>query len=341
MNIKEFAKTIGVSTTTISSAVTGNGRISDATREMILQKMREMGYTPNLNARRLVSGRSYMVALTHIDQEAASDLFTMQVARAMVGPLKSLGYDLWLNLAPDSSEEQKLLRQLVRASTIDAVVIICEEVIPKKLLQELVNHNRQCVVVGHVPAENMQGVGSVVMNMRSGAQQVARLLVERGHRRIGFIDSYLRDKVSSFFIDELAELGVIFDQRYYAATSRAPEEGYKALQDLMSLPDPPTAIFARTDMLAISALRAARDMGLSIPQDLSIVGHDDLSLLAVFAPGLTTVRIDYNELADAATDVLSKLLSEPQLKQTPYIIDTSLVVRETVGYAGETVDGRP
>mgnify|MGYP000855197815 CR=1 FL=1 len=338
MNIKEFSTRIGVSPTTTSSAITGNGRISKATRQMVLQKMRELGYTPNLNARRLVSGRSYMVALSHVDQKAASDLFTMQVARAIVGPLKEFGYDLWLNLAPDSMQEYSLLRQLVKSSTIDGTIIISDWSVPKKLLRDVASRNQPCVVIGEKLIDDIPFVGSVMLNLKPGALEVARLFAAQGHKRIGFIDSDLRDRVFEYFADALKKLGTPINKKHYVAAGRDTEEGARALRRLMSQPNPPTAIFARTDVLAIGAIREARNMGLSIPQNLSVVGHDDLSILPLAEPGLTTVRIDCTELAKAAAEMLSGLLRNPDTDPEPKVISTSLVMRQTAAPTPRAAD---
>lgn len=295
--------------------------------------MKELGFTPNLNARRLVNGRSYVMALCHVDQEAAADLFTLQVAREIVGPLKSLGFDLWLNLAPDSAQEHALLRQMIKSRTVDGLILVCEQIIPRKFLRELSNNKRWSVVISHVPVEGMPFIGSVVMNLRTGVQEAAQLLVQNGHRRIGFIDSDLRDEVSVLFAEALAELGVKFELRnYITAEGRNVEDGSKALETLMSQHEPPTAVLARTDILAIGALRAARRMGLSVPGDLSVIGHDDLSFLTLAEPGLTTIRIDCTGLAEIATRILSDLLIDPNADLAPGIIDTSLIVRQTVGH---------
>ena len=333
MNIKEFARKIGVSPTTVSSVLTGRGRIGESTREMVHRRMVEYGYTPNLNARRLVSGRSFLVALSHLDRKAASDLFTMQIARAIVQPLKSFGYDLMLDLAPDSKGEYKLIRQLVKSSTIDGTIVIGGSDIPTQLLNDLASVEHPCVVIGQMNAASIRSVGSVKINLQPGVKQAAKYLVENGHRRIGFIDSDLRDEVSAMFIQALEELGVHFSRECYVMAGRDPEEAATALHELMSRSFPPTAILARTDVLAVGALREARSMGFAIPNDLSIIGHDDLSLLSLIEPELTTVRVNCEELAELAASVLHELLSEPETVPAARVSDTCLMVRRTAGPA--------
>jgi DNA-binding LacI/PurR family transcriptional regulator len=338
MNIKEFAAKIGVSPTTASSAFTGNGRLSAATREMVVTRAKELGFTPNVNARRLVSGRSYMVALSHVDPRAASDLFTVQVARSIVEPLKSRGYDLWLNLAPDNEKQYALLRQLAKSCTIDGSIILGEEKPPRKLLQDLAKRVHPCVLISHAPVSDIPFVGSVVINMQTGAEQAARHLAELGHKRIGIIDSDLRDSVSVFFRDTLKTLGISISEYNYTVAGRGLEDGGRAFVRLMSRSEKPTAIFARTDVLAISAIRAAREMGLFVPHDVSIIGHDDLSLLAFAEPGLTTIRIDCVRIAEEASDMLCTLLGTPDARMEPRVIDTNLVIRKTTGKTGRQED---
>jgi DNA-binding LacI/PurR family transcriptional regulator len=333
MNIKEFARSIGVSPTTVSAVLTGKGRISDSTREMVRRKMIEHGFTPNLNARRLVRGRSFLVALSHLDRRAASDLFTMQIARAIVQPLRSFGYDLMLDLAPDSMGEYKVIRQLVKSSTIDGTIVIGGSDIPVQLLNDLASVEHPCVVIAQRSAESIPGVGSVAINLRPGLDQTAKYLVDNGHHKIGFIDSDLRDEVSGLFAEAVEAIGVHLSKDNYVVGGRDVEEGAAALRVLMSRRFPPTAILARTDVLAVGALREARSMGLSIPDDLSIIGHDDLSLLSLIEPGLTTIRVNCTELAESAASVFHELLMSPDTVPAARVSDTCLMIRRTAGRA--------
>jgi len=174
-----------------------------------------------------------------------------------------------------------------------------------------------------------------MIDMRPGAMEVARLFAAQGHKRIGFIDSDLKDILSEYFADALITFGIPMNKKNYVAAGRDAEEGARALRYLMSQSNPPTAIFARTDVLAIGALREARNMGFSVPQDLSVVGHDDLSMLSLAEPGLTTVRIDCTKLAEAAAEMLANLLLDPDTDPEPKVISTSLVMRQTASITPE------
>lgn len=180
----------------------------------------------------------------------------------------------------------------------------------------------------------------MVVGLQTGARQVAQLLIEHCHRRIGFLGSDGPDTVLREFRAELEKLGVSLSPSNVLMAGHTPEDGARALCALLEQDEPPTAVFARTDGIAIGALRAAHQMGIQIPDELSLVGHDDVPFAEWTAPPLTTVRVDCVELARQSTDLLFALLRDPKFLTGQQIVETSLVVRGSVGTLW-TVGARP
>jgi DNA-binding LacI/PurR family transcriptional regulator len=196
------------------------------------------------------------------------------------------------------------------------------------------------VVVTELPIAETPGVGRVYSDLESGARAAARLLIDHGHRRIGFIGNFEDDVVRVSFTQELIDAGVPFppEMEIIAGVGRdnmtgmARELGAEAMRRLLDLEEPPTAVFARTDLLASGALQAARHRGLRVPEDLSLVGHDDTPLAR--RAGLTTVRVDCMELGRAAAQVLSSLRQEVTAVPAPQIVPTQLIERDSVSRLG-------
>lgn len=324
MTIKEFAQAIGVSTTTVSRAMHGRGRLSPATRRMVLERMKELGFTPNLNAQRLSHRRTYMVALDFgAWHDYLSDLFFVELTRGIQDALEARGYGVLL------SGPGEVLNRWVKTRAVDGVILMgtpADTAIPG----EIARAGTPCVVIGNRAVECLPGVGSVVDDLKGGVQQVARFLVERGHRHIGYIASEGLDHAFTEFRDELARLGVTLPESYVVQAGRSPHGGARVLGELLAQREPPTAVFARTDGLAIGALHAAYRMGVRIPEDLSIVGHDDVPFAELMVPALTTVRVDCTKLAHLAAQMLFFLLSEPNTPTEPQVVHTELVVRDSV-----------
>lgn len=331
MDIREFARQIGVSTATVSRALHTRGRISPATRQMILERAKELGYTPNLHAQRLVTGRSHMIALDYLGQaQILSDMFFVALARGIQQALHAHGYGLLLNLMMDPLQRDTLQHQWIRSQAVDGMILVGGADVDRAMLREIASEKSPCVLIGQQPVEGIPHVGSVTVGLAHGARQVARMLVEAGHYRIGFLGSELPDPVLAAFRAELQTLGAGLSEEYVTLAGRTPEEGAQAMGQMLAQSRRPTAVFARTDVLALGALRAAKQVGVRVPEELSLVGHDDISAAEWTDPPLTTVRVDCLELGQAATRILIQLLKQPEANSDPCEVQTELVQRATV-----------
>lgn len=334
MDIKEFAAKLGVSTTTVSSALTGRGRVGKGTQKRILEKAREFGYVPNVNARRLVTKRSYLISYTFDSYDMYSDMLSLQTAYVLMAAVRAHECELVLDPVYAGDDDYSLLRERILTGGIDGAAIM-KDTPPVDMLREIAGPRQPCVVVCNKPIQGIPYVGSIVENNRPGVRMAAEMLVQSGHRHIGYIGcEMMADPIPDFFAEELATLGVKLDDDYLVNAARAtPEDGSAALAQLMSLQKPPTAIFARTDALALGALQKATEMGIRIPLDLSLVGGDDLPIAAHTAPPLTTMHVDFALEARTAVEMLFRLRENPTGLMEPRIVDSSLVIRQSVGPA--------
>lgn len=328
MTIREFAMALGVSPTTVSRAIHGRGRISPATRARILARMPELDFTPNINAQRLSHGRTNMVALDFgVWHDFLSDPFFVEITREVQEALEARGYGVVL------SGSGQVLDRWVRTRAVDGVLLVGDATVRDEA-REIARTGAVCVAIANHAYRGIPGVGSVYVDLDPGARQVAQLLVQSGHQRIGFIGSVSPDETLFAFREELQRLGAPLAEERVLLGWRTPQEGAVAMERLMALREPPTAVFARTDGFAFSAMRAAHRQGRRIPQDLSIVGHDDVPFSALVEPPLTTVKVDCVALARLAADRLFALLDDPQVVIEPQGVETALVLRESVAPPG-------
>ncbi|HZP82410.1 MAG TPA: LacI family DNA-binding transcriptional regulator [Chthonomonadaceae bacterium] len=322
--IREIARAIGVSPTTVSRAMNGRGRLSLETRQMVLQHIREAGFTPNANAQRLAAGRTHVIAL-HLGDwpDVLSDMFMVELVRGVQEALVKQGYGLLL------STENAMLQQWANSRAIDGVILSIGRT-PEEVFG-MTTPGVPCVVIGHERLSGTQGAGSVVIGSRNGVRQVARMLVELGHRRIGYLgNAHTTNPVFLAFREELMSLGQTLPEERVVFVGNTLEDGERGLITLLSRPDPPTALFARTDTLAAGALRAARKLGLQVPRDLSLIGHDDVPFASLAEPPLTSVRINCPELGRSATEMVLGLIQCPAHCPEPAVVHTELVLRESV-----------
>jgi LacI family repressor for deo operon, udp, cdd, tsx, nupC, and nupG len=304
----------------------GRGRISPATRQRVLQRIEEAGYTPNVHAQRLRAGRTHIIALNFGTMSGIlANMFFVELTRGIQTTLEAHGYDLLLNAA------HTVPQRWVRSRAADGMILVRGDMGQDGSAQDIVQAGMPCVVLGHHLMEETPGVGSVVVGLSHGVQQVAQMLVEHGHRRIGFLGNEIpQDMVLAMFRAELQKLGLDLPEQYVNVGHITPDDGERGMRTLLAQPNPPTAVFARSDEVAVGALRAARQQGLRVPADLSIIGHDDVPFAALAEPPLTTVQVNCAELGNIAAEMLLALIHNPQSCLKAHVVQTELVVRQSV-----------
>ncbi|MDW8321284.1 MAG: LacI family DNA-binding transcriptional regulator [Armatimonadota bacterium] len=331
MTIEEFARKIGVSSATVSRAIHGRGRISPQTRQMVLQRMEELGFTPNLHAQNLARQRSRTIGLEYLGRtEVLSDLFLIALARGIQHVLSEHGYTLLLNPVGVGDERASLLRRWARSRAVDGAIVVGDPDVPLDWLRKLTAQKTFCVVIVHHPPPPVPGAGCVTLDLSQGIAQVAELLCSLGHSRIGYIGSIEPDPVLPMLREGVECRGGCIPPELVIYAGRTPDDGAKAAYALVSGDLRPTAIFVRTDVLAIGAMQAIREAGLCIPKDISVVAHDDVPFAQFTDPPLTTVRVDYEQLGKSAVEMLLAMLERREPVDLHRTVHTSLVQRATV-----------
>ncbi len=330
MTIEEFARRIGVSSATVSRAIHGKGRISPQTRQMVLQRMEELGFTPNLHAQNLAHRRSRTIGLEYLGRtEVLSDMFLIALARGIQRVLTQHGYNLLLNPVGVVHERESLLRRWAHSRAVDGAIVVGDPDVSLDWLQKLVTQKTFCVVIVHHSLPPLPNVGCVTLDLSRGIAQVAELLCSLGHCRVGYIGSIEPDPILPMLRQQMEARGGCISPELVVYAGRTPDEGARAAQQLLRREPRPTATFVRTDVLAIGVLRAVRAMGLRVPEDVSLVSHDDVPLAQFTDPPLTTVRVDYEALGKSAVEMLLAMLERKPVALS-HTVHTTLIQRATV-----------
>lgn len=326
--IRDIADLAGVSIATVSRVLNDRPDVAPGTRETVLQVVREHGFSTNRGARGLSSGRTGMIGLT-----------LPLVADAYFGPMLSgasealYEQDMRIVLCPTQHEhdrEVSLLARLMRGTTDGAILML-----PEESADELLSLQRQgypFVIVD--PHERPpEGIPCVSAMHAAGAKQATEHLLALGHRRIGAIAGppgwYATEERLIGFRAALAEAGILSDPSLIVYSDWRIPRGTEAAEELLSLPEPPTAIFAFNDNVAIGALNAARKRGLAVPDDLSVVGFDDTFQAQIVTPMLTTVRQPLAEMGRTGVSLLTRIIEGQRVDALRMELSTTLVVRES------------
>ncbi|HEY8346553.1 MAG TPA: LacI family DNA-binding transcriptional regulator [Symbiobacteriaceae bacterium] len=337
VTIKDVARLAGVSPSTVSRVLAGSPRISPKTQEKVRQALKELNYHPHAGARSLVTGSSKTIGLITsrpIVQAFASTFFS-EVIQGIGSVLEAEGYNLLLSTALDEDAGREACLEMLRSRHADGAILTMSR-LDDPLINALVAEKRHFVLIGR-PADRegrlIPDVPYVNNDNVSAAAAVVAHLVSLGHRRIGFITG-LRERVYCYdrlqgYRKGLEEAGISYDPALVVEGNITQADAGLALERLMSLSDPPTAVMAGDDVLALGALDAALRMGLRIPGDLALSGFNDTPLWRWIRPRLTTVRIPMYDLGVMAARMLIGLL-KGRPSCPPYVIlPSQLIVRES------------
>jgi LacI family transcriptional regulator len=332
LTIRDIARMAGVSIATVSRVANGRPDVSEQTRTQVTKVMHTHGFTANRSARALSARRTGLIGFTVPFVE--ENYFTGILSGAAEA-LYELGQRIVLcPTHHDHDREVTLLEHLMGGTTDGALILLPEESSPE--LRRLQEQGYPFVVAD--PRQPLDdGIPAVSAAHAAGARAATDHLLRLGHRRVGLITGTpgwvaTEERIEGYRI-ALATGGLPFTYELLAGGDFTTETGYRAAQLLLELTDPPTAIFASNDNLAIGAMRAAFERGLSIPGDISIVGFDDIWLANNLFPRLTTVRQPLAELGRTAVSLLNRLVNGQRIEALRIELATQLIVRESTGPA--------
>jgi LacI family transcriptional regulator len=336
----------GVSVSTVSRVFNGYGDVSAATRQRVLESARSLDYAPSAAARTLVKRRSMLIGVVLFTGSEHPDIghpFFQDVLVGLKHGIGERGFDvlLFATEQPHSSGdgEHSYLRR-ARHHRVDGVVLMGVDRDDPEVVRLLDSKIPLIAVDLDVRGERASFVAS---DNVGGARLAVRHLHELGHRRIATIAGPLDSKPGADrllgFRAELDAVGLPARPEYEQVGDFYTESGKQAMHDLLQLPEPPTAVFAAADLMAVGAIQAAHEAGLRVPEDLAVVGFDDIQLAPLLSPSLTTIRQDRLGLGLAAARALVQQIENPDVIPPVLTLPVELVVRSSSG--GEKEVGAP
>lgn len=319
-----MAQRAGVSIKTVSRVLNREPHVRDVLRDKVLEAVEALGYRPNQSARRMAGRKSYLVAYLYANPSPA---YVTGVQSGAAFCCRELGYHLVVEpVLPDETDMSGVVDRLVSTLAPDVLLVTPPISDDPAFLALMERIGTPLVRIAGV----LPGPGKVIpVDDRGGAYRMTRYLIERGHRRIGVVRPH-PDHLSALaryqgFVDAMEEAGLPIDPACIAQGYFTFESGREAAEQLLDQVERPTAIFATNDEMALGVLAKAQDMGLSLPQDLSVAGFDDIPATRTCWPRLTTIRQPLAELGRAAVmAAVGRDEGEAQL------LDHGLVERESV-----------
>jgi LacI family transcriptional regulator len=327
LNIRQIADLAGVSIATVSRVLNGRGDVSEETREVVSRVIRENGYTANRNARGLSAGRTGLVGVL------VPLVYPAYFSGILAGAAEALSErDFQIVLSPTGGEHDREVSIVDRLHGLtDGAMIILPEESSEELERLLDSGFRFVVLDPLMPLE--ERIPSVSAAHMSGADQAMKHLLDLGHRRVGQISGprgwVATEDRRRGYRAALAAAGILPDPALEREAEPEIDAGRAAAEQLLDLSELPTAIFAFNDNIAIGAIQAARARGLRVPEDLSVVGFDDVEHATIVTPALTTVRQPLAEMGRTGVSLLMRLLEGQRFETLHVELATRLVVRDS------------
>ncbi|MBU0494276.1 MAG: LacI family transcriptional regulator [Chloroflexi bacterium] len=327
--IKDVAARAGVSRQTVSRVLNDKPEVSPETRDRVLRTIDELGYRPSAVARSMVAGRTRTLGCISPNLTDYSLACIIEGAQAAA---RQKGYFVLTGSAPHAADAEPLLEEMLHRQ-VDGLLILNPRADERYVyLLPLVEQGLSVVYLGSTPKN--EAVCSVRCDDQHGAYQVGRHIIAQGHTRIAMItgpqnEDCVQDRIAGY-VQAFTEAGLPVSADLIATGDWSPDSGYQAMQQLLAGP-PFTALFAQNDRMAVGAIRAAREQGRHVPEDLAVVGFDDIPLASYFDPPLTTIHQDFLEHGRRAADLLIDCLLNPESTIAHVTVPCQLVVRRSCG----------
>lgn len=340
MNLKELARTLGLSQTTVSRALNGYPEVAEATRQRVLQAARRHNYVPNARARGLATGRT--MAIAHVlpvsdSHELVNPVFTDFIAGASEIYLRH-GYDMVLKLVADDDQE-RAYREIAARGTADGIIVHAPHAGDPRidLLREL---GLPFVVHGRASRGDDSDYSWVDMNNLRAFAHATGFLLDLGHRRIGLINGLVAmdfaRRREEGFRQALEARGLAPDPALIASGEMTESYGHAAARAFLAGPAPATALLCSSMIVAIGARRAIHELGLQMGRDVSVITHDDeLSYLpnGGEVPIFTATRSSVRTHGRLCAEMLIESIAHPEFGPRHRLLDAALVVGASTGPA--------
>ena len=332
VSIKDIARAVGVSHSTVSRALHDNPLVNHKTKARIQDLAREMGYSPDARARSLVTGRSYTVGVV---VTTIADPFVAEVVQGVESTAHDHGYTVILSSSNSEPEREIAAVEMLRAKRVDCVIVTSSR-IGALYLEHLERIGGPVVLINNHNEQSGHYTYTVTVDNRQGSFLATSYLIQLGHHRIAYIagpadHSSDIERMAGYY-QALRKQGIPHEPTLIVPGDGRSAGGMRAVGTLLNMSEPPSAVFCYNDMTAIGVLRAARGAGVRIPADLAVIGFDDIPFASYVTPSLTTInqpKIVMGRLAIEMSLTLMQAENLASVKLEDIVVKGELVVRES------------
>ena len=337
--IRDVARKAQVHPSTVSRVFSGNASISEATRERVLDAAKDLGFQPNAIARSLSTQRTNTIGMVvpHVFEGFFDDSFFPQIMRGMLDAAYQSEFRLIVGGSQGHKDEISQIKNIMKSSQADGIVVMSSrlDVDTVERLQEL---DTPFVLIGHPPSDKHAGISWVDSDNKLSTQLAIEHLINLGHTRIAYVggdpETLTTRERQQAYENAMKAGGLKVNPKWIDYGYFDEPGGYTAVQRMKVLGDnAPTAYYAANDLMAVGILRAITEMGLRVPEDISIVGTNSSYLSQHTTPPLTSVQVPYAEIGKKAVELLISQITKRTSGPASYLEDCHLVMRGSTGPA--------
>lgn len=333
VTVKDVAREAGVSLGTVSNVLNGKESVKPFNKEKVYKAVKKLGFQYNMTASALRTKTTKNIGLII---PTIVNPFYPEMARGVEDEARNAGFTVFLcNSDRDEKKEREYIDALL-SKGVDGIILFKPRLSPEEL--DHLN-SRTPLVVEDWDQEINGGLLAISIDGYMGIIQGMNLLARYGHRRIAFInglmESYSSRRKMEAYEKSLESWKIPYQREYAVFGNYSWKSGYNAAMHLLKLNPRPTAVFAANDMMAIGAVKAIQAMGLRVPEDISVMGYDDIEMSQLCTPGLTTIHVPKYDCGAAAFRLIRQSLGGGDIPadKRQIMLDTRMVVRESVTYA--------
>lgn len=333
--IRDVAQLAGVSVATVSRVLNHPSSVHEETRKRVLEAIHASGYTYNAVARSLSTRKTLTIGV--IVPAITNPVFALST-RGIQEVSNAHGYSILLGNSNYSDEAEERLIEVFKEKRVEGILFTCSN-LRHPYLQRLKESRFPFVLLYNTPFD--PEINFVSIDNHRAAYEITRYLIALGHRRIGVISGFFKVSDRSLarwkgFQACLKDHRVRFPSELHVETELSFEGGRKAMERLLQVKPRLTAVFCSNDFIAMGAMKALREKGMRIPEDVSIAGFDDIEMASYFEPALTTIHQPAYEMGQQAATLLLRVLSGETKSPQHILLDHKLITRDSCGPPGQT-----
>jgi len=325
--IKDVANLAGVHPSTVSRVINDDSRISEKTKNKVLLIIKKLRYTPNAIARGLKTKRTHTLGMLIPD---ITNPFFAEIARGVEDAASKNNFNVILCNTDDKLKKERTYLEILRGKRVDGLILGTAHIKDKSIL-ELEKNNFPYILI----SRNIEGLDKncVIVDDEVGGIMATEYLIKLGHRRIAHITGPLKTRSA---LNRLKGYKLVLKKHRIEYKDELVGEGdfrikggYQVMKRFLKLTEPPTAIFAANDLLALGTMQVIQKKNFQVPEDFSVIGFNDIKLASFVYPPLTTIRQPMLEMGALAVKMLIKIIEEGEFNQRKEVLESKLIIRES------------